>query len=82
MFSRALPSHGGMLTWGRAEPIAVGSGVGVGVAEASRLSLAPIESLVSADESGESEASAEQTASVSPPTKMHGLSSTSIASTS
>ena len=83
MLSRCLPSHGGMLTWGRAEPTAVGTGVGVAVASA--LALSPGASVAvfvgSAEASGES-ASSVQTASVSSPTKMHGLSSTSIARTS
>ncbi len=87
MLSCSLPSHGGMLTWGRADPTAVGTGVGVSVGSALRLSPGWFVSVfvasadVSAEASGEALSSG-QTASVSPPTKMHGLSSTSIARTS
>ena len=83
MLSCSLPSHGGMLTWGRADPTAVGTGVGVSVGSAVRLSPGAFVSVSvgSAEASGVALSSV-QTASVSPPTKMHGLSSTSIAMTS
>ncbi len=63
MLRRSLPSHGGIVTAGSAEPTGVESGVGVALGEAPRLSPGSWVTSPLPEASGPSEASALQTSS-------------------